>query len=152
VIVLDENIFADQRSELVGRRIHLCQIGHDAGRKGMQDDEILALLPTIRRPTLVTRDKDFFQKRLCSERYCLAFLAVRPTEVARYVQRLFQHFQFKTFRLFRRQRSSVSSEATAPPARPLAAKAAAPLRPLNRLRAWFGREPLVIDEAPAVAR
>ena len=44
MIVLDENILGSQRTQLRWWRVHLCQIGIDVGRKGMQDDEIITLL------------------------------------------------------------------------------------------------------------
>jgi hypothetical protein len=97
VIVLDENIFEDQRARLRLWRIHLCQIGPDVGRKGMPDDEIMPLLRTMRRPTFVTWDSDFFDKTLCSDRFCLAYLDVRPLEVAEYVRRLLRHPEFRSW-------------------------------------------------------
>jgi hypothetical protein len=77
--------------------VHLVQIGHDVGRKGMLDEAIISLLRAIRRPTLVSRDADFFDKSLCSRQYCLVWLDVRPDEVADYVRRLLRHANFKTW-------------------------------------------------------
>jgi hypothetical protein len=71
VIVLDENVFESQRSRLRQWRVHLGQIGRDVARKGMPDDQILTLLQRLRRPTFVTRDRDFFDKPLCSDRFSL---------------------------------------------------------------------------------
>src|SRR5437773_8821 len=57
VNVLDENILESQRQLLRGWRISVRQIGHELGRKGMQDqDEVIPFLLTLRRPTLFTRD------------------------------------------------------------------------------------------------
>jgi hypothetical protein len=78
VIVLDENVFASQRGRLKSWRVHLCQIGNDVGRKGMLDDEIIPLLRTLRRPTFISRDRDFFDKSLCHGRFCLIHFRVRP--------------------------------------------------------------------------
>ncbi len=97
MIVLDENIFESQRLQLRARRVHLCQIGRDVGRKGMQDDEIITLLRSLRRPSLVSRDRDFFNRTLCSDNFCLLYLDVRPLEVADYVRRLLRHPDFKTW-------------------------------------------------------
>jgi hypothetical protein len=97
VIVLDENVFASQRVQLRKWRMHLCQIGDDVGRKGMLDGEIIPLLRTIRHPTFVTRDRDFFDKSLCGERYCLVHLDVHPLEFAAYVRRFLRHPDFKTW-------------------------------------------------------
>ena len=86
-----------RRRELLARRIRLCQIGNEIGRKGMQDDDIIVLLQRLRRSTFITRDGDFFKKSLCSERYCLAFLDIRPAELAKYVRLLLRHADFKTW-------------------------------------------------------
>jgi hypothetical protein len=96
VIILDENILESQRTRLRGWRIHLRQIGRDLGRKGMQDDEVIPLLRSLRRPTFVSWDREFFDRSLSSDRFCLAYLDVRPLEVAEYVRRLLRHPRFKT--------------------------------------------------------
>jgi len=97
VIVLDENVFESQRLQLRSWRVHLCQIGHDLGRKGMQDDEIVTLLRTLRRPSFFSRDRDFFKKTLCNGHYCLAYLDVGPLDVAKFVRRMLRHPGFKTW-------------------------------------------------------
>lgn len=97
MIVLDENVFDSQRLRLRQWRIRLCQIGRDIGRKGMQDDEIIPLLRKLRRPSLVSRDSDFFKKSLCNDRICLLYLAVPPLKVAEYVRRLLRHPEFRTW-------------------------------------------------------
>ena len=97
MIVLDENIFESQRVQLRRWRIHLCQIGRDVGRKGMQDDKIIPLLRQLRRPSLASRDAHFFNKSLCSDRFCLLYFEVRPLEVAKYVRRLLRHPEFSTW-------------------------------------------------------
>jgi hypothetical protein len=97
VIVLDENVFESQRALLRRWRIHLSQIGRDVGRKGMQDDQIIPLLRKLHRPSLVTRDRDFFNRSLCSDGYCLLYLDVQPLEVAVYVRRLLRQPEFKTW-------------------------------------------------------
>ena len=97
MIVLDENVFESQRLELMGRYAGLCQIGVDVGRKGMQDDEIITLLRRLRHPSFFSRDPDFFKKSLSSDHYCLAFLDVRPLEVAHYTRSLLRHPAFKTW-------------------------------------------------------
>jgi hypothetical protein len=97
VIVLDENILESQRTRLRGWRMHLSQIGRDLGRKGMQDDEIIPLLRSLRRPTFVSWDRDFFDRSLSSDRFCLVYLDVGQLEIAAYVRRLLRQPQFKTW-------------------------------------------------------
>ena len=97
MIVLDENVFESQRLRLRSWRVHLCQIGYDVGRKGVQDDEIVTLLRTLRRPSFFSRDRDFFKKTLCSSHYSLAYLDVGPLAVAEYTRRFLRQPDFKTW-------------------------------------------------------
>ena len=94
--ILDENILQDQRERLQGWRIPIHQIGHDAGRKGMKDSEIIPFLFERRQPTFFTRDQDFCDPSLCHQRYCLVFLAVEKDEVAIFVRRLLNHPELDT--------------------------------------------------------
>ena len=64
--VLDENIIESQRQLLRSWRIRAKQIGHEIGRAGMKDDEIIPLLQRTRRVTFFTRDSGFYQPRNCS--------------------------------------------------------------------------------------
>ena len=94
--ILDENILSEQRQLLKMWRITSRQIGDDAGRKGMQDEEIIPLLHRSDRPTFFTRDNDFYRRHLCHSGYCLAYLDVGRYEVANFVRRLLRHRQFGT--------------------------------------------------------
>lgn len=94
--VLDENILESQRQSLQGWRIPVRQIGHELGRKGMQDEEIIPFLLTLRRPTLFTRDLGFYSRGLCHARYALVILAVGQYEVAHFIRRLLRHPDFNS--------------------------------------------------------
>lgn len=94
--VLDENIPVTQRQLLRSWRIPTRHIGHDAGRKGMTDEEIIPFLLTLRRPTFFTLDWDFYRPELCHARYCLVFLDVRREECALFVRRLLTHPELDT--------------------------------------------------------
>ncbi|MBI3407603.1 MAG: hypothetical protein HY040_04515 [Planctomycetes bacterium] len=63
----------------------------------MQDDQIVVLLRTLRRPSFFSRDRDFFKKSLCSDQYSIVYLDVRQLEVAPYVRRFLRHPEFKTW-------------------------------------------------------
>jgi hypothetical protein len=89
--VLDENVPESQRVLLRSKRIAVRQIGQDLGRKGMKDDELIALLHQLDRPTFFTLYGDFYDRRLRHERYCLVHLDVEEEAVAEYVQRLLRH-------------------------------------------------------------
>ena len=59
--VLDENIPEDQRQLLRGWRVRTRQIGHDVGRKGMKDEEIIPFLHRLGSLTFLTRDLGFYE-------------------------------------------------------------------------------------------
>jgi predicted nuclease of predicted toxin-antitoxin system len=91
VNILDENIPASQGQLLQGWGVHVCQIGFDLGRSGLQDEEIIPLLLRQRRPTFFTRDEDFDDRRLCHAKYCVVYLDVDKYEVATFVRRYLRH-------------------------------------------------------------
>ena len=94
--VLDENIPKDQRQLLERWRIRARQIGVNIGRRGLQDDEIIPLLLTLRRPTFFTRDADFFDRGLRHPRYGLIFLDVEKYEAATFIRRLLTRHDLDT--------------------------------------------------------
>lgn len=94
--VLDENILESQRQLLRGWRVPVRQIGHELGHKGMQDEELIPFLLTLRRPTLFTRDLGFYDRALCHLRYSVVVLAVGQYEAAHFVRRLLRHSDFAT--------------------------------------------------------
>jgi hypothetical protein len=96
VNILDENILKNQRQLLRSWRIRVHQIGHDIGRKGLQDEEIVRLLVRLRRSTFFTRDLGFYDHRLCHARYCVVCLAVDKYEAAVFVRRLLSHRTLNT--------------------------------------------------------
>ena len=94
--ILDENFPESQRPVLKNKRIPFRQIGKDIGRKGMEDEEIVTLLHRLDRPTLFTLDEDFYDRRLCHERYCLVYLDVEEETAAAYIGKVLRHRQLKT--------------------------------------------------------
>lgn len=94
--ILDENIPKNPRELLKSWRVPVRQIGYDAGRRGMQDEEIIPFLRQFRRPTFFTRDEGFYDRRLCHAKYCLVYLAVEKYEAALFARRLLRHQEFHT--------------------------------------------------------
>lgn len=94
--VLDENITPVQRQRLRQWRIAVRHIGYDIGRKGMDDEEIIPFLLTLRRPTFFTEDWDYFKRGLCHAKYCLVHVDVRRDEIAVFVRRFLRHNEFDT--------------------------------------------------------
>jgi len=96
VNVLDENIPMDQRDLLRAWGIHCRLIGRDLSQLSADDDNIVVLLHRLKQPTLLTRDEDFFRRKLCHSGYCLVFLDARPAESAEFIRRVLRHPQFRT--------------------------------------------------------
>lgn len=94
--ILDENIPKSQRLLLASWGVRVKQIGYDVGYQGMQDEEIVPLLHTLRQPTFLTRDADFYERRLCHAKYCLVYLAVEKYEAAFFARRVLRHPSLKT--------------------------------------------------------
>jgi hypothetical protein len=97
VNLLDEHVRAEQRELLRRWRLGVRQIGHDVGRGGMDDDEIVPLLHALPRPTLFTRDRGFYDRSLRHPAYCLVHLDVEATQVAAYVRRFLRHPEFGAY-------------------------------------------------------
>ena len=94
--ILDENIPESQRQLLRSWRIRTQQIGHELGRRGMKDEEIIPLLHQFRRPTFFTRDLDFYDHQLCYAGYCVVCLTVGQYETASFIRRFLKHPEFDT--------------------------------------------------------
>ena len=94
--ILDENFPDKQRQLLQGWRISIRHIGHDIGREGMQDSEIITMLHQLRQPTLFTLDADFYRRELGHAKYCLIYLMVQQSESANFVRRVLRHTAFNT--------------------------------------------------------
>ncbi len=76
--------------------IRVKQIGVDIGHKGLQDEEIIPLLHSLRQPTFITRDEDFYDRWLIHAGYSLLYLAVDKYESAFFARRLLRHRALKT--------------------------------------------------------
>ena len=94
--VLDENILESQRQLLLDWRIPARQIGHDIGRKGLKDKEIITFLLQLRRAMFFTLDAGFYERARCHAKYGLFHLDVRKHEVAVFVRRVLRHPEFDT--------------------------------------------------------
>ena len=86
-----------RRRQLINWKIHVRQIGVEVGHAGMKDlDEIIPLLHTMRGPTFLTRDRDFYSSSLCYFGYCLAYFDVSLVTAAEFIRRFLRHKLFRT--------------------------------------------------------
>jgi hypothetical protein len=97
VIVLDENFPREQRELLSAWRVRFRHIGTDLAHQGIKDREIVPLLHRLTRPTLITRDKQLYVRRLRHPAHALVVLDVYPEDAARFTRRLLRHPSFRTF-------------------------------------------------------
>lgn len=91
MIILDENIPVDQCEMLWLKHIHAKQIGLDAARKGIQDQEIIPLLHRLDRPTFFSLDVDFYKRTLRHDGYCLVYLDIADDDAAEYILQVLRH-------------------------------------------------------------
>jgi hypothetical protein len=61
----------------------------------MQDENIIPFLLHLKRPTLLTRDADFFERRLVHAHYAIAWFEVEAAETAFFIRRFLSHPLFK---------------------------------------------------------
>lgn len=94
--ILDENIPEGQTNWLRRKRIHVRQIGVDVRQKGLEDDEIIPLLHELDRPTFLTLEVDFYDRRLRHQAYCLVYLDVVDEDFAEFAHRFLKHPTFNT--------------------------------------------------------
>ena len=94
--ILDEQVLESQRQLLRSWRIPIRKIGHDLGRKGLKDREILPFLLQLRHPTFFTLDFDFSKREFCHRNYALVCMEVKKHEAATFVRQLLRHPEFNT--------------------------------------------------------
>ena len=93
--VLDENVPRDQADLLRQWGIRFRSISRDLGYQGIHDDDILPLLLSLKKPTLLTRDEDFFGRNFAHPRYCLVWFDVAVEETAFFIRRFLRHPDFR---------------------------------------------------------
>jgi hypothetical protein len=96
VNVIDENVTRDQADLLLQWRIRFRSISRDLGLQGMTDDNILPFLLTLKKPTFLTRDEDFWRRDLLHARYSLVWLDVDAGQTAFFIKRFLSHPKFRT--------------------------------------------------------
>lgn len=96
MLVLDENLPADQRQLLREWRIRFRSIGADVGASGTADENLIPLLHRLDRPTFFSLDRDFYRRDWGHPDYCLVWLDVRRREAAEFIRRFVWHSTFNT--------------------------------------------------------
>ena len=94
--ILDENLTPDQADLLRQWGIRFRSLARDFHRQGMPDENIIPFLLRLKQPTWLTRDGDFFERRLVHARYCLAWFEVDANQTAFFIRRFLSHPRFRT--------------------------------------------------------
>jgi hypothetical protein len=96
VNILDANIVASQREQLAAWGVHVRQIGIELGHRFDSDANIIPILRNQKRATFFTRDRDFWEPKLCDPSYCLVWLDVPAMQAAYCIRRFLRLPQFRT--------------------------------------------------------
>ncbi|MSU21259.1 MAG: hypothetical protein EXS30_07665 [Pedosphaera sp.] len=96
MLILDENYPESQVLRLRDWGIHVRVIGVELAQSGIKDDNLLPHLHRLSRPTLLTRDQDFFRAGLSHAKYCLVWLNVAEIRAAFFTRRFLSHPLFDT--------------------------------------------------------
>ena len=96
MLVLDENLPAEQRRLLRKWRIHFRVVGVDVALPGTQDANLISLLHCLSRPTFFTLDEDFHRSRWAHASYGLVWLDVEDNQAAEFIRRFLRHPAFDT--------------------------------------------------------
>jgi len=96
MLLLDENIPAEQRQWLLRWGIRFRRIGVDLAALGTDDENLLPVLHQLPRPTFFTLDRDFFRVTWRHRNYCLVWLDVADDLAAAFIRRFLGHPAFDT--------------------------------------------------------
>ena len=96
MLVLDENVPADQRHLLRKRRVHFRVIGVDVASSGTTDENLIPALHGLPRPTFFTLDQNFYRRDWVHRGFCLVWLDVADDLAAEFVRRFLRHPRFET--------------------------------------------------------
>ena len=96
MLVLDENLPADQRQWLRKWRIHFRVIGVDVAEWGTDDENLIPVLHRLAQPTFFSLDRDFYRPDWVHAHYALVWLDVTDDRAAEFVRRFLRHPAFNT--------------------------------------------------------
>lgn len=96
MLVLDENLPADQWQLLRKWRIRCRVVGKDLAASGATDENLIPVLHKLPQPTFFTLDRDFFRRDWGHANYALIWLDVRRREAAEFIRRFLRQPEFDT--------------------------------------------------------
>jgi hypothetical protein len=96
MLVLDENLPAEQRLLLRRWRIRFRVVGVDVAAWGTDDYNLLPLLHRLAQPTFFTLDGDFYRADWAHANCALVWLDVTDDHAAEFIRRFLRHPDFDT--------------------------------------------------------
>jgi hypothetical protein len=79
-LILDEQISLPEVLPLIQKWITVQYLPALRPRQQVLDQRVPAILLTLKQPTLVTIDRDFWRRHLCHPNYCILYFALRNEE------------------------------------------------------------------------
>src|SRR2546427_10454484 len=96
MLVLDENLPAEQRLLLRKWRIHFRAVGREIAFSGTKDENLIPFLHRLSSTTFFSLDRDFYRRDLAHARYGLVWLDVADDHAAEFIRRFLRHPSFDT--------------------------------------------------------
>ncbi|MBM3236988.1 hypothetical protein FJZ31_11915 [Candidatus Poribacteria bacterium] len=79
-IIVDEQLGKTEVLLPLRRWVTALKIESSRPFEVIKDDRVLQILRELKRPTFVTIDSKFYDKRHCDKRYCLVYFVLTPLE------------------------------------------------------------------------
>jgi hypothetical protein len=76
-LILDEQLSVPRVLDPILKWIKAEQVHQLRPDQRIGDDRVPAILRTLKQPTFVTIDHDFWDRRWCNPRYCILYFALR---------------------------------------------------------------------------
>lgn len=96
MLVLDENLPAEQRRLLRSSGIRFRAVGEEVAFSGAKDENLIPILHRLPNPTFFSLDRDFYRRELAHQRYCLVWRDLRGGQSAEFIRRFLRHPTFNT--------------------------------------------------------
>ena len=96
MFILDENISNIERLKLLKLNIKVKQIGVDINVKGIQDEDIIPFLHSLKDPTFFSWDSDFYNNKFIHKDYCLVYLDTNKKVIAKFINKFLNLHIFDT--------------------------------------------------------
>jgi hypothetical protein len=98
LLIFDEQINRETAIEPLRSWAKIHRLKDVRPKEFIDDDRIPELLRTLNRPTFVTIDEGFWDRRLCDSHYCILYLAIRDNQQSQIPSLIRQVFHLSAFK------------------------------------------------------